>query len=939
MKVFINPDYSRAPKNADNGGIRRVVEAKMKYLPEFGVEIVHQPAQADVIMNHGGALVDIPGIPNIHVGHGLMWSRQPWGEGYQEVNNEVVESMRHAVAHTVPSKWVGDAVRRGGYWYPQVIYHGVEPSEFSPGAESGENSYVLWNKARADYVSDPFDMLKVATMLLGRKFLTTIGNKTDNVTVIGVKPYTEMQKIVSNAGVYLATARETFGIGTLEAMASGVPVAGWNWGGQAEIIKQGVTGYLAPPGNYEALAECIEACYRDYWQLRKNCIADVSENWTWLPRIEQYYQLISDVHNFYNLTERKKVGVVVTTCNLDMYLPQCLESVQQQTFTEYECLVVDDAPVKSKFTKKIVDSLNDPRFIYLPTPENLGLPGSRNFGTSNTNALYIRHLDADDWLAPNALELEAAALDNDRNADIVYGHLEVVEEDGKRHAERSGWPPDQYDWYGQMAHLNQLPSCCMMRREVLARSGGYRHRMSRNEDAEFWCRVTSLGFRAKKITQAVTYFHRMRDSSKGALEWQEHGAEPDWTAWFPWRIGATNYREAATALKRTGGEHPAAHLVPFGAQGRPPAGRKAWYVHDYAYPVVSIIVTCGPGHKPVLIDALDSIQAQTFPDWECVVVNDTGEHWKAGLPGVPWARVLETGGKKGASFARNLGYKEGNLRGKYIVWLDADDYWLPWFLERMVNYAENNNGVIYSEVVLQKEEKKFEIYRYDDFVCDRLLSGMLYPGSSVMYPKKILEAVFEAGGWDTEIPGMEDWDFQMQVHALGFCAYKIPDPLFVYRMYTSTKRETDYAKIDAIRSYMHSKWSAYYKGEKRMSCGCSGKRVPATKTPTSYMSSSGNFGKSIAELTASDAQVAMVALEYLGPMESTFSIRSVTSRDIIYRFGNNPAHKVRSVLAQDAEYMIGKFRDGEKPLYRVVSGGRAEEVPDPESFLSHSVTA
>src|SRR5512135_2805640 len=129
-----------------------------------------------------------------------------------------------------------------------------------------------------------------------------------------------------------------------------------------------------------------------------------------------------------------------------------------------------------------------------------------------------------------------------------------------------------------MAHMNQLPSCAMMRREVMQRSGGYRIRNKRQEDAEFWCRVTSFGFRAKKVTQAITYYHRMRDDSKGQKEWDTEGKEPDWTAWFPWRLGAKDGGEGRTLLRKYGGLHPFPQIVPFGAQGDSSDG-KFWYVH------------------------------------------------------------------------------------------------------------------------------------------------------------------------------------------------------------------------------------------------------------------------------------------------------------------------------------------------------------------------
>ena len=286
IKTYISPDYFKSPAHADNGGIKRVCEAKIKHLPTFGIQVVHNPDDAHIIVNNAGMQTFRQGVPSVNVNHGLMWSRQPWGDGMMDVNENLVNSMKMAVAHTAPSEWVANAIRRGGYFYPEVVYHGVDYEDFLHNEPN--EGFVLWNKARADHVSDPGDMMKVSGMLSKTKFVSTIGIETNNVKVVGVQPYADMKKLVAKAGVYLSTARETFGIGILEAMASGVPVCGWDWGGNREIIKQGYTGYLAYPGDYKALAECIQLCQTERDKLSKNCLQDVQERWTWEPRIEQY---------------------------------------------------------------------------------------------------------------------------------------------------------------------------------------------------------------------------------------------------------------------------------------------------------------------------------------------------------------------------------------------------------------------------------------------------------------------------------------------------------------------------------------------------------------------------------------------------------------------------------------------------------------------------
>jgi hypothetical protein len=253
MRVFINPIYTK--EDRADGGIRRVSEAQVKHLPAFGWDVTSTPDDADLIVNHGAGLVERTGVPMICSNHGLMWSSYEFGVWGDDINAHVIEAMARSQAVTAPSKWVAQAITRGMLINPEVVYHGVDAEDWAHTLPS--LGYVLWNKARADQVSDPRDMQDVAALLPDVPFLATFGRQSHNVGLLGAMPYEQMRPIIQQAGVYLATARETFGIGTLEALAAGVPVAGWRYGGQEEIIVHGETGYLAEYGDYDGLASCI----------------------------------------------------------------------------------------------------------------------------------------------------------------------------------------------------------------------------------------------------------------------------------------------------------------------------------------------------------------------------------------------------------------------------------------------------------------------------------------------------------------------------------------------------------------------------------------------------------------------------------------------------------------------------------------------------------
>src|SRR6187549_234468 len=422
MRVFINPIYN-SPDKAD-GGIRRVSEAMVKYLPSFGWDVTSTPDDADLIVNHGAGLVERPGVPMISHNHGLMWSSYSFGTWGDDVNKHVVECMAHAEAVTAPSRWVSQAISRGMLITPEVIYHGVDAADWAHDLPT--LGYVLWNKARADQVSDPRDMQDVAALLPDVPFLSTFGRQSQNVHLTGALPYDQMRAMVQQAGVYLATARETFGIGTLEAMAAGVPVAGWRYGGQEEIIIEGETGYLAEYGDYDGLAACIRRCLHERDRLSANCIADVQSRWGWKDKIAQYAALYTRTHQAYHQA-RPKVSVVVTTHNLARYLPDALASMQAQTLQDYECVVVDDLSTDNP--KALVPK--DKRFRYLRTPSNLKLSGARNYGWQHAKGRYILFLDADDMLTPNALDLLSGALDQQPGVHVAFGHLDTMNEQGQ----------------------------------------------------------------------------------------------------------------------------------------------------------------------------------------------------------------------------------------------------------------------------------------------------------------------------------------------------------------------------------------------------------------------------------------------------------------------------------------------------------------------------
>jgi hypothetical protein len=434
MKVYINPTY-QGPDRAD-GGIRRVVEAQQRYLPQFGWDVTTDPRDADMIANHGASLLEVAGVPMVNHNHGMMWHDYGFGEWGDKINASLVDVMIRANAITAPSRWVASAISRGMLISPDVVYHGVDAADWA--FDGPSLGYVLWNKARADQVSDPDDMQRVAELLPDVRFVSTFGEASNNVMILGAMAHEEMRPIIQRAGVYLATARETFGIGTLEAMAAGVPIVGWRYGGQEEIIIEGETGYLVDYGDYEGLAIALRRCIEQRDRLSQNAIADVQARWGWKDKVAQYAAIYDRVYAAY-YQDRPAVSVIVTAHNLGKYLRDCLLSVATQSTLDWECLIVDDQSTDN--TTEVAahfEKLDGRTFKYIQTPSNLKLSGARNYGFSHANGRYILFLDADDMLAPNAIDTLSHALDDDSGIHIAYGHLDTFNDPNPERSEADG---------------------------------------------------------------------------------------------------------------------------------------------------------------------------------------------------------------------------------------------------------------------------------------------------------------------------------------------------------------------------------------------------------------------------------------------------------------------------------------------------------------------
>jgi glycosyltransferase involved in cell wall biosynthesis len=903
MKIFINPTYVGADQ-AD-GGIRRVVEAQIEFFPRFGHSVVSSARDADVIINHGTLRAESPSALIIAHCHGAYWEEYTWPSWALEANRRIAENFEIADHLVVTSRWVQRAIARGVCLRSTVIYHGVRPEEWE--VPSSPGSYLLWNKSRTDPVADDTVVAQLAVRLPKREFVTTFCPRPlPNVRQTGTMSYGEMKKFVQQAGVYLATTRETFGIGTLEALASGVPVVGWRFGGQEEIIIPGETGELVEYGDYDGLVEAIEKVFAHRSRYSRAARQDVESRWGWEDKIEAYSQLLE------TLSQRRhgpKVSVVITNYNLGRFLGDAVSSVLEQEFSDprgIELIIVDDGSTDED-SLEVLSALErrDDITVYR-LPQNVGLPLARNVGAYLAHGEYLMFLDADDLLERFAIQRLVDVLDRHRNLHITYGGIDITDETLSSRRP-SPWPRD-FSWVQQMSHLNQLPYAALWRREAFLWTGGYRERDWRAEDASLWCRATSYGLRAARGTESTTLIYRLRRDSKTQVERAIFSdSDGDWTAWYPWRTGASNAQEGEKLADPRRISHA---LVPFGA---PRLSNRPWPIRHLQEPAVSVIIPVGPGHGRYLVDCLDSLLAQTLQQWEAIVVVDGDPVATSVLLNYVWADVVVLDNPpRGAGRARNVGIKRA--RAPLLVFLDADDILHPRALERFLQVYVEHQGYVYSDCQSPRDPKKLDggmIYHpAADYDRKLFLSSGYRLGSPGRHSVTCLVAREDAlavGGFDEDLDKLEDWEFYLRLAVHGVCGHRIPEPLLTYRLHTGTRRPesgTTPIEFKILEERYSSKVS---EGDMPCSCGSGGDRaVSRARMALSEIQSQGTQTSRSGFWEADP-----VLLEYVGDQFAPVVFRGPISRRS-YRAGREQSSRIVQVDPRDVD---GLLRTGQFARY------------------------
>ena len=204
------------------------------------------------------------------------------------------------------------------------------------------------------------------------------------------------------------------------------------------------------------------------------------------------------------------VSIVVPCYKQAHYLDQCLQSVLEQTYNYWECIIVNDG--SPDHTKTIAHQWvkKDARFRYLEQ-ENGGLSSARNAGIFMSEGSLILPLDADDVLHPDYLSRLVPVLVENNNLSIVSCYTAFfIQSVDKSYFQLKPKGSELIN----LLYQNQLVSTSLYRKSSWEKVGGYDEQMKTGfEDWEFWLRVLKTEGLAYHIFPEVLFFYRKSKKS------------------------------------------------------------------------------------------------------------------------------------------------------------------------------------------------------------------------------------------------------------------------------------------------------------------------------------------------------------------------------------------------------------------------------------------
>jgi glycosyltransferase involved in cell wall biosynthesis len=332
-------------------------------------------------------------------------------------------------------------------------------------------------------------------------------------TFTGYVPYADLPAELARMSVFVAPVHtESFGQVSVFAMGMALPVAGYQVGALDEIT--GSSTVLAPPGDAERLADILVGLLDD----RPRRLAIGSDNRRRAERLFSTEAMVARYDAVYAellasrprgrttpawdhfqstsallaAPETPMVTVLMAVFNGERYLREAVQSILNQTFRNFELLVVDDGSTDG--SRAILESFDDPRLRVVRHAANQGLSRSLNRGLADARGRYVARMDADDVAEADRLARQVDFLE--RHADVVaVGSWYTIVDGEGREVGRRWTPCDDIEvrWMLQFCSPFAHGAVTIRRTALAGEARVYDESLAYAMDYDLWVRLAARG--------------------------------------------------------------------------------------------------------------------------------------------------------------------------------------------------------------------------------------------------------------------------------------------------------------------------------------------------------------------------------------------------------------------------------------------------------------
>jgi glycosyltransferase involved in cell wall biosynthesis len=208
------------------------------------------------------------------------------------------------------------------------------------------------------------------------------------------------------------------------------------------------------------------------------------------------------------MRESPTVSVIVPCFNHGAFLPEAIESVSAQSFSDFEILLVDDGSNDAS-TLELLSRASWPKTQKLRI-EHAGVTAARNFGIERASGRFLTFFDSDDRMHPEFLERTVSTLEGDASLSFVSCWVRLFGE------ESWDWQPRSCD-FPQLLHECTVATAALVRRDAVHEVGGFDPSFELgHEDWELWLSLVERGYRGT-ILPEILFFYRRSGQSRSTV--------------------------------------------------------------------------------------------------------------------------------------------------------------------------------------------------------------------------------------------------------------------------------------------------------------------------------------------------------------------------------------------------------------------------------------